>query len=159
MEISFPSAKHYVLALRSPITAHTGTLVETVMATIPIPGGAMGLWGLLRVTTFWSFTNSANNKSPRIRLGGLAGVAFGAPVLTANIQTHLQHSIANIGAANAQEYFIASSTTSFGSSSGALAAAAAINTAVDQDLVITGQLASAAETLVLRRYLVELLVP
>lgn len=159
MEISFPSAKHYVLALNSPITSHTGTTDETILATVRVPGGAMGLWGLLRVTHWWSYTNSANNKSPRIRLGGISGLIFGAPVHTTTVQSHMQHSVANVGAANVQEYFLASNTTGFSATTGAVASAGAIDTSVDQDLVITAQLASGSETMVLRRYLVELLVP
>lgn len=157
--ISVPAQQFKVLGLSGTPISHTGNTDETILATVRVPGGSMGPHGMLRVTHFWSFTNSANNKSPRVRLGGIAGVAFGAPVHTANVQSHQQHSIANAGATNSQEYFIASNTTGFSASSGALAAASSIDTTVDQDLVITAQLALGSETLTLRRYLVELIVP
>lgn len=159
MLIQAPASNSRVLALRSPLTPLTGTAAETSMARVPIPGGAMGLWGLLRVTHWWSYTNSVNDKLPRLRLGGDAGVIFGAPVHTTTVQSHQQHSIANVGAANVQEYFLASNTTGFSATTGAVAAAAAINTAVDQELVITAQLEDPADTMILRRYLVELLLP
>lgn len=148
-----------ILALSGTPIAHTGTVDETILASVSIPGGALGLHGMLRVTHFWSYPNSANAKTPRLRLGGIGGVIFAAPVLTTTVQAHMQHSIANAGAANVQEFFLPTVTSGFTTSATALSAAGAIDTAVDHTLVITAQLASAAETITLRRYLVELIVP
>src|SRR5213079_2421852 len=52
-----------VLAQSAVAASVTGTLTETVLATIAIPAGAMGVNGAIRVTALWSYTNSADTKT------------------------------------------------------------------------------------------------
>jgi hypothetical protein len=137
-------------------TSVTNTLTETILATIPIAAGAMGPNGALRITAVFSHTNSANSKTLRIRLGGIGGTAFTDYTNTANAAQMTQRIIQN---RNSQASQVAGPSTvpnavapTTGSS-----ATGTINTAVAQDLVITGQMAALAETITLESYLVEIL--
>jgi hypothetical protein len=133
----------------------TGTTNETALATIPIPAGAMGLNGGLLISSLWSFTNSANVKTLRQRLGGMAGTAFLSTSPTTNATLCDLRHIRNRNSAASQCGSLSGSAP-FGLTSNAIVAGA-IDTSVPQDFVITGQLASAGETITLERYEVWLL--
>lgn len=128
---------------------------ENTLATVTIPAGAMGANGRLRITTLWSITSSGNNKTLRIRLGGIAGTAFFSIALTTSASSADQREICNRSAQNSQ---IGKSTgsTPWGGTANAVTSGA-IDTSAAVDLVITGQKAAAGETLTLESYLVELL--
>lgn len=51
----------------------TGTLVETVMAEILLPGKCFTPGTMVRLTTMWQCTNNANNKIFRARLTNVSG--------------------------------------------------------------------------------------
>jgi hypothetical protein len=143
-----------VLAASAVAVSHTGDTDETALASIDLPGGAMGPNGALRVSTQWGYTNSANSKTKRYRLGGLGGSTIMA--ITANTSASAQHqrTIQNRNAEDAQVSAGAGFGNSFGMS-GNTPATTAIDTSADQTLVISGQLANAGETLTLESYLVE----
>lgn len=144
----------FPLAHSNVAVAITGTTDETAAATIAIPAGAMGANGRLRITTHWHFTNSGNSKTLRVRLGGVSGTMFYEQGVTTFQSLHGVTNIANVNSASIQ-YGHPDDTAGFG----AIAAApvtGAINTALAQDLVISGQLADSGETITLAGYLVEL---
>lgn len=128
----------------------TGTTSETTLATITIPAGAMGANGLIRVSSVWSYTNSANNKTLRARFGG---TSIAATAYTTTASAPLGCLIANRNSASSQVVglasglFAATNTTPTTSS---------INTSNAADITLLGTLASAAETITLESYLVEL---
>ena len=130
---------------------------ENILATITVPAGAMGLNGILRVTTLWTVTNSGNLKTLRARLGGIGGTDYMTIGLTAALSHHHVVMIRNRGAANSQIGFTPSSIP-FNTSTGANITSA-IDTSAAQTFVITGQKASAGETITLESYLVELILP
>lgn len=138
------------IAVTSPADA-----TEDVFAWLAIQGGLMGIAGALRLTTLWSMTNSANNKTLRARFGGLAGADFFGNVIANQATLHHQLFIRNRGAANSQ----VGPPPSQGSYAVGTAAVivSAVNTALDTSLVITGQKATAGETLTLESYLLELI--
>jgi Protein of unknown function (DUF2793) len=144
-----------VLARSGVSAGHTGSTSEATLATIAIPAGAMGPNGLLRVTTVWSFTNSANTKTLRVRLGGSGGTVYQAPALTTGDSTMIQRVIQNRNSASSQVGPSSTINNSFGAQGGAVTTST-VDTASAQDLVITGQLALGTETLRLESYLVEL---
>lgn len=152
------TGRYSVLEASAVAASLTGTTAETALATIPIPAGMLGTSGALRIYCDWTVTNSANDKTLRIRLGGLAGTALTNTAFTTVPNAFHRMLIANRGVANAQ---IATTDRSRGTDQVSTYElfTAAINTAVAQDLVITGQLESAAETITLENYLVELIVP
>ena len=152
------TGRYAVLESSAVASSHTGNTTETVLATIPIPAGILGTNGMLRVYCDWTVTNSVNDKTLRIRLGGLAGTALTGTAFTTVANAFHRMLIANRGVANSQIATTDRSRATDIVSSYELFTSA-INTAVDQDLVITGQLETGTETITLENYLVELIVP
>ena len=133
---------------------------EDILATLAIPAGIMGLNGILRVSTRWSHTGSVNAKTLRHRLGGIGGTAY---QLSAAGATDIAHAaqvwIQNRNAANSQiGHISAAGASGFGPSTAAHTTGA-IDTSIAQTLVLTGQKASAGETLTLESYFLELITP
>jgi len=127
---------------------------EQTYVTVAVPAGAMGANGLLRITTVWTYTNSANNKTMRVRFGGTSGTQYTSATSTTTASLRTQCQIGNRNATNSQ---VGGSIVSagFGTSTGANQTSA-VDTAASVDLVISGQTASAGETLTLESYMVEL---
>lgn len=144
---------------------HSGTQIltpadtsEDVLATIPVPAGAMGPNGFLRIYTLWGMTGSTNAKTMRVRLGGIGGTmhwSSGAIVTASLIIVNSMSHIFNRGAQNSQ-VGVGTIAPGVGAGTISLPTTGAIDTSVPQDLVITGQKASAGEVLALDAYSVEL---
>lgn len=131
---------------------------EDTLATINIPANAMGANGVLRIYTLWSFTSSANNKTLRIRFSGASGTIYMNPVFTTSVGYAALTMIANRNATNSQVGFASAATNGgLGSSSASANVTSSVDTTAATSLVITGQKASAGETLTLESYLVELI--
>jgi hypothetical protein len=129
---------------------------ENTLATITIPAGAMGTNGILRITSNWVVTSSANNKTLRVRFSGAAGTVLGSFVATT--QPRLKNDALIINTAAATQ---ATSSTWWASAGNAVdvATAPTVDTSAATTIVITGQKATAGETLTLSNYLVELIRP
>jgi hypothetical protein len=138
-----------VLAQSAVSVSHTGDLLEITLATITVPAGAMGANGCVIVEAQFSYPNSANVKTLRIKFGGTT-VANTAP--TSSLQTNFRSRIQNRNATNSQ-VAVNVGAASYGNSTGAIVTSA-INTTAAVNITITVQLASAAETVVLESYLV-----
>lgn len=136
------------------ISCPENTTLNT-LATVIVPALSMGTNGVLRVSTSWSVTNSANSKTIQTLFAGAAILSSG---ITTSASNHSIVELQNRGATNAQVGGAASGSGSYGSAGGALPAFA-IDTSADAALTLTGQKALASEVLKLERYLVELLVP
>lgn len=143
-----------VLATSAVAASHTGNTTETALATIALPAGAMGPNGVLRVTGVITGTNSANNKTWRLRLGGGVGTEFASFALTTSGTGVLHRLISNRNNAASQVSMALNSTNAFGNSTTA-PATGAIDTASAQDIVISAQLANSSETVTLESYMVE----
>lgn len=158
MPLSVPSGL-VVLGLGGAAITSPADTNENVLATVTVPAGALGPNGALRITSLWSFTSSANNKTPRIRLGGLSGTVYMGPTITTSVGLFQEVMIFNRGAANSQVGFAAASTSAggWGLSSASANVTSAVDTAAGTTLVLTAQKASAGETLTLEAYLAELL--
>lgn len=133
--------------------AHTGTTSETTLATVSIPAGAMGPNGFARVTSFWTYTNNANNKIPRVKFGG---TTVTGPTLTT---TNSYEDIVHVKNANNQavQIFPSEIQNQVFIPLNAGASAGAVNTANAFDITFTAQLADAADTITLQYYLVEII--
>lgn len=129
---------------------------EDALATVTIPAGAMGANGRLRITTVWTMTNSANNKTMRVRLGGIAGTIYMTSTQTAQATLRDQREISNRNAQNSQVGAMSGTSGGFGLSTSAVVTSA-VDTTADTTVVVTGQKASAGEALTLESYMVELL--
>lgn len=130
----------------------TGTTTETVQASIPIPAGVVGPNGVLRITPLWSAPVNADSNTYRCRVAGtvlfattLANDGSFSPIITAR----------NTGSA-----LVALGGTSLGvGGSGSVPTSLAVDMTAPQSLTITAQLASAADTVTLLGYTVEVLNP
>lgn len=146
-----------VLAQSAVPVAVSATTSEEALATITIPAGAMGANGCVEIWASWSYTNSANSKTLRIRAGGIAGTSiFSSAVTTTNTLMRPTH-WANANATNSQRTSSSSGQGgSVGTSSGTLVTTT-VDTTAAVDIVITGQKASSGETLSLDFYQVNLM--
>ena len=139
-----------VLAQSSVAVPHTGDTIETTLASVVIPAGAMGPNGRVRITSLWSGTNSANNKTMRHKIGG---VNYFAQNLTTQQSWRHETEIGNRNAANSQA---GNGNNSWGAA-GQATITSAIDTSSAVTVLLTGQLANAAETVSLEGYRVEVL--
>ena len=146
-----------VLASSAVQVASTAVTTEEVLATISIPAGLLGANGRLRFKTDGSLTSSANNKTLRVRLGGLAGTVISAFTYTTTSGWQMEGHVQNRNSASSQW------ANSWGQRATDTvmavfpSATAAINTSAAVDLVITSQKATAGETFTLESYSVELI--
>lgn len=145
----------YVIA-QSAVAASVGAVTtEATLATITIPAGAVGPNGWVEVVHSVTVTNGANNKTHRVRVGGIAGTALcDATLTTSNGNTRLTI-IANRNSASSQVALAPSGNNSggFGQFTSGYPTAT-VNTASAWDLVITGQKAVAGDTITLEAYTV-----
>jgi hypothetical protein len=147
----------FSLAQSAVAASVTGTVAETVLATIAIPAGAMGANGLLRINTLWSMTSSANVKTPRVRLGGASGTEFYSQTHTTVVTLRQQTEIMNRNSQASQVGFPTIAGGGGWSTSAQSRTTGAIDTSAETSLVISGQLANSGETLTLEAYNVEVL--
>lgn len=139
---------------QSAVAATVGAVTtEAVLATITIPGGALGANGFLELWTWTTVTNGANNKSQIIRLGGVAGTqVVNASVTTNNAVARLTL-VANRNSQSSQIAFAPTGNNTGGPGQfGSAYPTAAIDTSASWDLVIAGQKASAGDTYTLEAY-------
>lgn len=158
MSSFFATNKVKVLGASAVAVSHTGSTDETVFATVSIAAGAMSANAILRITTLWSYTNSANNKTGRIRLGGVSGTQFLSVAHTTSASFSDSRLIRNRGATNSQVCTASASVSSAGTT-GLAVTTGTVDMSVAQDLVLSGQLALGTETITLEGYLVELITP
>ena len=118
----------------------TGTTAETTLLTITIKGGLMGLRGRLSAFSLYTFTNNANSKTVRVKIGASTIASL---VSTNQSASGLNYWWLNLNSEVAQRTASASST--------------AIDTAADFNLIITGQLANAADSLILTAQTLEVI--
>jgi hypothetical protein len=130
----------------------TGTTAETALATIPLAN--IPAQSLIRVTTQWTNNNNANDKTNRIRLGGLSGAVMGINIQTTIISRREQRDIVNRGST---QVGFPGGTGGWATSSSS-PASASVNLVTGADLVLSGQLADAGDTLTLEYYLVEVIL-
>lgn len=153
-----------VIAASGAAVSCAADVAENTLATITVPAGLMGLNGTLRVTTLWSWTNSANNKTAKIYFGaagaGTGGTLYMSTIYTTTTGTRDQRQVTNRNSASSQVGGANGFMTAagWGTTSGAVVTST-VNTGTASEIVLTGQKASAGETLTLESYLVELIAP
>lgn len=155
--LTAPGGVFYVLAASAVtgMAVTTGT-AETTLATVPIPAGAVGANGVIRITTLWSYTNSANTKTLRVRLGGIAGTEFCRMSATTTAVVQLMHLIRARNSTSSQVSFGLGATQTFLTTTNAVTSGT-VDLSVAQDLVFSGQTATSGEVITLESYVVEIL--
>lgn len=143
-----------IAASASPIVAPLNTANNNLVSVV-IPGGSMGPNGVLRLTLWATMTGTAN-KLLRAQLGG---VTLGSNTLTTSALAQMQYEIANRGSEQSQigQTNSAKSFTEF--AAGAVFLTGAVDTSVDQNLIIQLQKTTGADAYTLQRYAVEIIRP
>jgi hypothetical protein len=151
-----PAVARLLAASAATGMSHTGNTNETALATVTIPAGAMGLNGGLHIYTSWTYTNSGNGKTLRVRFGGVSGTSYlsSAPTTTASLSD--MRRIRNRNSASSQVGGSANVSNPLISQTTAIVTSS-VDTSAAVDVVISGQLASAGETITLENYEVWLL--
>lgn len=148
----------FVLARSFVAASITGTTVESTLASIAVPGGLLGPNGFLRLVEFWSYTNNANTKTLRARLGGqqIHGKAE-----STSLSVRYTSFLAARGNEAQQLAFAATGSTGPGLADNSTSTSAfsvlTVNAAVDQVLTLTAQLANAGDTATLEGYILEIM--
>jgi hypothetical protein len=136
------------------LSPHTGTTDETDLVTVQIDGNDIGPNGRLRVTLTGAFSNTADDKIPRIKFGG---TTFFEPAWTTGLSGRLVGEIMNVNSASSQRAGSGRTNASgFGTNSQA-AVTASIDTTANQNLVISAQLEASGDSFTLQSYLIEVL--
>jgi hypothetical protein len=142
-----------VLGLSGVQVSHTGNTTETTLYTLSIPSGIMGANSVLRISYLSNCTNSGNNKTVRIKIGG---TSFSSVVLTTAAGSAKTISIYNRGVVNSQVYLI--STNTFGGGSIG-STTASVDFSSTQSLTFTAELGNSGETISLEGITVEVINP
>ncbi len=144
-----------VLGQSAAAVSVTGTATETVLATVTVPAGFLGLNGSIDIITLWSNNNSGNNKTFRGRWNGAGGNAFLGVVQTTNVAYSDFRRIANRNSASSQIFFNRVSVSTGGWGAGSSASPTdTVNTSSAVDIVLTAQLANTGDTATLEGYII-----
>lgn len=144
-----------IIAQSGNAASITGTLVETTLATIVIPGGTLSANGQLQVKAYWGFSGANGTRDQRIRINGTAVYDTGAVAATQNSMwsewfMYNTNSLTTQTRINTQQPNAANSLApSIG----------AFNTANDMTITLTEQLGNVADTATLLAFTVTILNP
>lgn len=133
-------------------SALTGTTAETEIGTYTLPAGMLGATGMLRVTAFYSMVGTAGTKAPRIKFGGNNFIANSnaSNVLSQNLIGLVINKTAGTQIATAL-----GSNTGLGAIPAGSALSFTVDTTAPVVIQFTGQLGSAADSMTLDRYIIE----
>lgn len=138
----------------STTTAVTNTTAETQVASFTLPGGVMGMNGILRLCPIFSQTNSANTKTLRIKLGAATTItqAFGG---AGSASAYGILTVRNLNSQSSQKSTQGGSL-GVGTTSSAIGTSTA-DTSADITVSLTVQMGALAETVTLEHLFVEVL--
>jgi hypothetical protein len=151
-QMAFPrgSIGPVILCQSGAAQAHTGDTNEFTAATCTIPAGALGANGRVEVDALFSYTNSANAKTLKVKFGG---TIFHQAAPTTTATDRVLTFTANRNTTNSQVG--PAPGLSSGTSTGT-AVTASVDTTAAVDITITEQLALNTETVTLESYSVRL---
>lgn len=139
-----------VVTANGAYTQTTGS--DLTLATVTVPGGAMGVNGSLRTDNNWSIANTAGAKTQSVKFSATTVASR-----TAGSQSGLRGfaKLSNRGNLASQVLFASTIQTPFGD--GAIGGYSTIDTSINQNLTFTGQLTVATDYIILEGYTVEVL--
>ncbi len=147
-----PIGEYLLYSKTAAESSHTGTTNETLIRSIPIPALTLRNNGTIRGQITWSFTNSADDKVLRVRLGGIAGTAFVSRTVTTNAAGIIEFTVSNRDAANSQ---IGGPAVGVGiGENNSVAVTSSVDTTAATTLDITAQLENAANAITIQRTLI-----
>lgn len=131
----------------------TGTVTPTTLATFTLPGGLLGPTGVVRITNFWTCTNSANTKTCSITFG--ATTVQNVAVTTSAALGKLTH-VWNT-TSGTQRIFSTTDLDGVGRANGGTVGSSTVDTNSDVVINIVGTLTNTGETISLESVLIEIL--
>lgn len=143
-----------LLASTNTSVSVTGTVDQTELGTVTIPGGLMSANGILEISSFWTMTNSANNKTIKIKHGQTTDPATGGSSIFNRAETTIaihQH-LCILRSANSNN-LQKSIATGLSAGLGVTTLSNYSNTygtSTDKRIFLTGQLVNTGETITLR---------
>lgn len=140
-----------ILCQSGSASSHTGDTTETVLATCAVPANAMGKNGQIEIDVLFSKTGTAGAPTYRIKYGGTAFHGITNTSTALSYEAHVR--VSNQNATNAQIGATASTPGGWGSSTSAPNTGSVDSTAA-QNITISVQGASAADTITLQSYIV-----
>lgn len=143
----------FVDAVGTTLTAIT---TETVLSTFTLNKKLASPKMTIVVNSVWSMNNSANIKTPRVRFGGVAGTEYVNTQIASNSSFQSECLIRFRDALNSQLGMSSTQWPAYSTGGGAVVTSSLDMSVNDADIVLTGQLANAADNLTLRAYTVTL---
>lgn len=150
-----PVGGHVVLESSGLAASVSETTSAETLATILVPAYSLGTKGRLRVTTTWTFNNTADNKIISVKFGAST---FFSTTITTNMSGRWLTELQNRNATNSQIGGTGSGNSSFGTIPGAVFTAA-VDTTADVNITLVGKKTVAGDTCTLEAYAVELIHP
>lgn len=156
-----PLGGEVTLAIVGTTYSLTGTASETVVATYTLPGGLLTPNSQLDIMQTWTYTNSANSKTMRIKHsaigGGTGGDAYYSVSATTSLSLMSTCSIRSNNSTSSQKGWGIGSTVPSGLSAIANPLRSFTRgTSVATDIVFTAQLVNTSETITLSGYTIVL---
>ncbi len=155
MALFAPVGSFRVLGSSGVQASLTGTTTETALATVSMPGLAMGPNGILRVTAQFSCTNNANVKTARLRLGGIGGTAMYAIAVTSTAGGTFQRTIQNRNSNSSQIISFGSASANSYTTVTTAALTSTVDTSATVSVVLSGELAVGTDTISIEQFLME----
>jgi hypothetical protein len=128
----------------------TQVVTEITAISVSIPANSMGANGVFRAEALFTYTNSANNKTPRIKFGGT--VVAGGNNVTTTASTKVGCSVYNRGHAGRQSFLSALNIGPHAAGNSASGQNITIDTTANVTAIVTMQLANAADTITMDHY-------
>lgn len=143
-----------LLASTNTSVSVTGTVDQTELGTVTLPGGLVSANGILEISSYWTLTNSANGKIIKIKIGQTSDPVTGGSSFFNRTETTIaihQHLciLRCSNSVNAQKAISSTMATGLGVTT----ASNFTNTydlSTDKKIFLTGQLANTGETITLR---------
>lgn len=133
----------------------TGTTSETTLATVVVPGNAMGANGILEIDHVWSSNGDASNKTFTIKVG--ANFILGSVLASVGVYQG-RHILSNRNSTSSQVQF-RNTQHLFSTTAAGLNTTFTIDTTADFSILFTATLADSADTVTLDRYMIRLMRP
>ena len=134
----------------------TTVTTETVLSTFTLNKKLASPNMTIVVNSVWSMNNSANIKTPRVRFGGVAGTEYVNTQIASNSSFQSECLIRFRNALNSQLGMSSTQWPAYSTGGGAVVTSSVDVSVNDADIVLTGQLANAADNITLRAYTVTL---
>lgn len=146
----------YVPVVRNMTAVGTvAATIETTLHTLAVPAGVMGVTGAIRISGLYAITGAGSTKDFRVKLGGTTLGSFqfsaGQTINGSFVLLVVNQGSASVQLASGWYTLSTAAMSGFGHTTGA------VNTAVAQNVTITGQTPNAADEVTASATMVEII--